>query len=202
MPTALPPAAWSTMTRRRWPSYLPAGLRLIAQDRGILLPKKGIRSGISGSKESSLGPLPIHFVRGRRGLGPDLHWKWAGTSPLRPTSVTYLVHPLTAQYLPILVRFTSVHLRPASAHFCHIPRTPVDCAIPASNKAGATSDQSTHVPPTRYPPTTSLMRATLVLCLCKLGLVTRTSRLSSTVDHAPLSLCLSSPAHASGSQNP
>ena len=47
-----------------------------------------------------------------------------------------------------------------------------------------------------------VMRATLVLCLCKLGLVTRTSRLSSKVDHAPLSLCLFSPAHASGSQNP
>ena len=43
----------------------------------------------------------------------------------------------------------------------------------------------------------ALMRATLVLCLCKLGLVTRTSRIRSKVDHAPLSPCLFSPAHAS-----
>jgi hypothetical protein len=47
-----------------------------------------------------------------------------------------------------------------------------------------------------------LMRVTLVLGLCKLGLVTRTSRIRSKIDHAPLSPCLFSPAHASGSQNP
>ena len=47
-----------------------------------------------------------------------------------------------------------------------------------------------------------LKRATLVLCLCQLGLATRTSRIRSKVDHAPLSVCLFSPAHASGSQNP
>ena len=51
-------------------------------------------------------------------------------------------------------------------------------------------------------PDAALMRATLVLCLCKLGLVTRTSRIRSKVDHAPLSVCLFAPAHASGSQNP
>ena len=38
------------------------------------------------------------------------------------------------------------------------------------------------------------MRATLVLCLCNLGLVTRTSRIRSKVDHAPLSVSLRSRA--------
>jgi len=40
----------------------------------------------------------------------------------------------------------------------------------------------------------NLMRATPVLCLCKLGLVTRTSRIRSKVDHAPLSVSLRSRA--------
>ena len=39
-----------------------------------------------------------------------------------------------------------------------------------------------------------MMRATLVLCLCNLGLVTRTSRIRSKVDHAPLSVSLRSRA--------
>jgi hypothetical protein len=49
-----------------------------------------------------------------------------------------------------------------------------------------------------------LMRATLVLSLCKLGLVTQASRLRSRPDLRPCdsALCLFSPAHASGSQNP
>jgi hypothetical protein len=40
----------------------------------------------------------------------------------------------------------------------------------------------------------NLMRATLVLYLCKLDLVTRTSRIRSKVDHAPLSVSLRSRA--------
>jgi hypothetical protein len=50
-----------------------------------------------------------------------------------------------------------------------------------------------------------MMRATLVLSLCKLGLVTRTSRIRSQVDHAPLSVSLfrlPRMQDASGSQNP
>ena len=56
-------------------------------DHRILLPKKGIRSGISGSKVVWVHFLSTSFedAEGSRGLGPDLHWKWAGTRPLRPT---------------------------------------------------------------------------------------------------------------------
>ena len=51
--------AWSTMTRRRWASYLPAGLWI--EDPTPKMQKR-VRDPGYPRIQSSLGPLPIHFV--------------------------------------------------------------------------------------------------------------------------------------------
>jgi hypothetical protein len=88
---------------------------LIAQDRSFLLPRKGIRSGISGSGSKVVW---VHFLSTlfEDAKGWALTYMYTGSGP-------ELIHfgPLLRYAGPSSVHFAS--LRPTSAHFCHIPRT-------------------------------------------------------------------------------
>ena len=72
-----------------------------AETNYIYIMGTGKRSGPEVNQKWT-GSTPLGW--GERS-GPEVNQKWAGTSPLRPTSG------------PILVRFTSVHLRPTLAQF-------------------------------------------------------------------------------------